>query len=906
MLPDYEPVYADEGQGSGQVLDLYPGVRIIVTLSPGQVRTGDGPQGPWAMVMPCYYGELEGSIAQDQERMDALVGVGASPHAYSIMNLKMQPDGTSVPDEEKLILGAFTPRQALEIWYSVYGQAVDSGALDHPRCPDPDSYDMSNAARYLGTYEDLAVWLQGGGLCPVPTATPQSDAILELTASLAGLPLMKAKVVPIGTETTRRDGGRWRKVEAGKWQQIRDGKIEKIPDMDQGGPSQNTSQATESHPANWMKSFGLDGNTPPPDIHPATVKVDSYGDIDAKPVLKWTDLTGRQQRSYTVAFHNRRYRSLREKVAGYHPAIAKAWSGLKQPKTDAEAVTRLALMSGMPPATLMSIKTATVSLKDESLHFVIQHADGHTFPMSTQDPSVVAYWKSKQGGGGEVAFDASPKEVTKTWRKLGLPDATVVRAHAVSMMAADAISKLPKPDFSKSKTDGVTQTMAVLAEADKLIAANLGNPPPAPGMTYVPPAIVAAMVEAAGGQKWWPGAFAQPTKGMKIAMGRGAKAGASDVAKSFIERARAGVTREVADEALEFFSSHPGLTPTDPAWADALCYGGRTAPDFYLSLQEPTPWIETLYPTTSSPSPTVVETSSTATSSTNSPPAPRPTSTPATSSPASPTAGPSLQSSVLPSAPAARPTPPVPEEPPARSPSEAETLPVPPVAPPREDPQAGLPQSLSPRLFNQGDHVVVLRRGMMDKIAVAAVSDDGEQVTVVSVDGSLATLPAAELQSRRFDAATVARLVKEAYLGAKVSLETYRRVAHAAIEDSWDKLYKAAQDALQEIQANEAKAKQALAPAPTPPPAVVTPVATPLKPAPVPKNPYAWVEDIVTQRSKEVTGYLRSLGVRNRFEALRELTVDAPVSATLALSMLSRVGGPDAVEAAIAAALRRS
>jgi phage-related protein (TIGR01555 family) len=96
----------------------------------GDIRRGIGPDGqPWAIQMPCDYGEIKGTHGLDGEPVDYLLHpTGPRGLAYIVDQLMAGEDAPEL-DEQKVILGCATEADARDLYTRTYGQAAEIGGV---------------------------------------------------------------------------------------------------------------------------------------------------------------------------------------------------------------------------------------------------------------------------------------------------------------------------------------------------------------------------------------------------------------------------------------------------------------------------------------------------------------------------------------------------------------------------------------------------------------------------------------------------------------------------------------------------------------------------------------------------------------------------------------------------------
>lgn len=332
----------------------------------------------------------------------------------------------------------------------------------------------------------------------------------------------------------RADGSVWQKpaTENEDWKQLQDG--------NGPGPGPAAAGADEPIPldgepatdqwAGVAKQHNLDGHVPEATIHPSWVATDLAGDTDAKAVLSWQDSAGQDRRSYTTTFHYRRAALEQPMVAASHATILAAHEALgaelKGPRAPAAALAIAHLQTGHDLADLAAsdvyhnrgqdgldvaqskgVKitqshTADASHPDK-VHLAVRHKRGHVVLAPIHHTDLAEH--HAQGMG-----HSTPEEAQDLLAEHGVlaEHAPAVRSHAIHHLAADQLSKLPPADMASNFREGVDQVLGNVRAVSDYIADVYGHPPSPPGMSYVPPMLVASYMEEAGAAKHWPKAFA--------------------------------------------------------------------------------------------------------------------------------------------------------------------------------------------------------------------------------------------------------------------------------------------------------------------------------------------------------------------------------------------------------------
>lgn len=360
--------------------------------------------------------------------------------------------------------------------------------------------------------------------------------------------------LPIGAVTQRANGAVWRKDGHGKdMTQI------KPPDRQPGGkkglppalPSHNPPSTSQGWQA-FRKSLKLDGHLPDDTIHPAMVQIDLEGDTDSKPVLSWTDHTGRRRNTYTERFHHHRSQHLKAEVSKHHHALEGAHAALSlklaelsgKPKGDAVAAALTHLTTGHRVSDLLRLTGAHATINGgaditpktpptrESLladagdepaieksytsavphpdrvHLMMTHPSGSLYPTHFVDKHIADHLMvSHRDDISGPLFRTSEDDVRKELEEVGVHDIdpAVVRHHAVSRMASDMLSKMPEVDLGIDGNLDVAK--AHVAKVSDEIGKRFGHPPAPEGMSHVPPHVIAAYFHHSNGHALWPKAF---------------------------------------------------------------------------------------------------------------------------------------------------------------------------------------------------------------------------------------------------------------------------------------------------------------------------------------------------------------------------------------------------------------
>ncbi len=318
-----------------------------------------------------------------------------------------------------------------------------------------------------------------------------------------------AKQLPTGFKTVRADGSTWAKKADGEggspWRQLADGvKHSRAPAgaTNPGGPLDPGEP--QSHPWHHLaRRHDLDGHLPSAETHPVNVDIDFEGNTDSKPVLSWMDATGQERNSYTKRFHTERARAHHAISKTLGSKIEKAHSALLAADDDVSHAAAVVLKTGHHPKQIASLDAANHFIEGEHSVFAIQHPRGHVSKMRLHSPETTKRLTDKFEG---PVFQGATEETIRAKlaeHGLGDHDHAVIRHHAATRIATDFLSKTEPVRFDGGDFHmTMDQIEANLHEASEHIREHFGHAAPVPdGMSFVPPHVVAAYVEEAGGSK---------------------------------------------------------------------------------------------------------------------------------------------------------------------------------------------------------------------------------------------------------------------------------------------------------------------------------------------------------------------------------------------------------------------
>ncbi len=373
--------------------------------------------------------------------------------------------------------------------------------------------------------------------------------------------------LPVGAVTQRANGAVWRKDAHGK-----DMTQVKPPDRQPGSkrglppalPSHNPPESREGWQA-LRKSLKLDGHLPDDTIHPSMVQIDLEGDTDSKPVLTWTDHTGKRRHTYSQQFHHHRAQHLKGEVDKTHHALEGAHAAMQlklhelsgRPDGDAVAAAITHLVTGHRVSDLLKLKGAHAQLmggtnyhpkqpfskedleaigdvlgaedeggdstKEKSIqksytsnvphpdrvHLMMTHPSGAVYPSHFVDKHVADHLMTsahRDDVGGPL-FHTTPEAVQRELEEHGVGDVdpAVVRHHAVSRMASDMLAKMPEVDLGVPGNFDVAK--AHINTVSDEIGKRFGHQPAPEGMSFVPPHIIASYFHHSNGHALWPKVF---------------------------------------------------------------------------------------------------------------------------------------------------------------------------------------------------------------------------------------------------------------------------------------------------------------------------------------------------------------------------------------------------------------
>jgi hypothetical protein len=344
-----------------------------------------------------------------------------------------------------------------------------------------------------------------------------------------------------------------------------------------------------------QERYDLDGRIPDESVAQEHVEIDTEGDIDSKPVLKWKNAAGRTMKSYTRAFHTQRAYALHKECGKYHSKIMKAMDTLEgmMNKQDAGAATAYASMvTGHRPNVFTSLtpdkmrvyrgdmkKSHTLdyfiekadtrdAMHPNRFHFMVEHPSQGAFIANVYDPALADY----AANGGSFA------EPTEAFATVGLQDVGhgVLRAHANMRMAADAMSKaapvkMENVDFESGMT-GVHQVIMNVSDA---VARNYGHGAAPDGMVYLPVPMSVAAVDEAGGSKYWPDTFKKREPYVEN-RGIDMEDVTSELAALEGDNVEDDVEKDITDGDQDIMKSgsYAGINFTPPAGVRAACRAG--------------------------------------------------------------------------------------------------------------------------------------------------------------------------------------------------------------------------------------------------------------------------------------------------------------------------------------------
>jgi starvation-inducible DNA-binding protein len=181
----------------------------------------------------------------------------------------------------------------------------------------------------------------------------------------------------------------------------------------------------------------------------------------------------------------------------------------KRAASHGKAAWMLRASGGLEPSPKVAKGGATTDrAHPDRAHFLLKHARGHAYASSVSDPDIANHVHKRLVEGGDKVFNATESGVTAALSAAGVnaSDPSVMRHHAVTMMAADYLSKTPKVDLN---THGLEAAHANLQACSEHIATHFGHDPLKPGMSYVPPAVAVSYLEESGADRMFPKTYAK-------------------------------------------------------------------------------------------------------------------------------------------------------------------------------------------------------------------------------------------------------------------------------------------------------------------------------------------------------------------------------------------------------------
>jgi hypothetical protein len=324
------------------------------------------------------------------------------------------------------------------------------------------------------------------------------------------------KRLPAGVITTRADGSQWQAPAdpGAEWKQVRDGdntpqthaRPSRIEGVGGGGAAGAGGYAL------MRSKFDLDGFMPPDELHPDHVSVDTEGDMDGKPVLSWAH-EGKERRSYTMNFHQRKHRHTFSAMQQHKVALSRAPQKLLElyraaPDGDKDRYLAAHVIAahGHTPDQVLAVQRghAARTLRKAGkpkLNVLLQHAGGRMFQWETSTPELSDHYMSQADRSPtSPMFLCGPDCINTALDEVGLGGVPlpVIRAHAQSRMAVDLLSKAKRVRID-SLGAGLDKVRGAIAEASQKIAEYYGHAQAPADMSFVPPHVQAAFLEACGG-----------------------------------------------------------------------------------------------------------------------------------------------------------------------------------------------------------------------------------------------------------------------------------------------------------------------------------------------------------------------------------------------------------------------
>jgi hypothetical protein len=150
-IANTEPTEGQKEAGNYRKVHIrYHGLDIAIENPKGSVRRGRDPQGrEWSNELPAHYGYIKRTEGADGDQIDVYIGDSPEPGNTRVFVIDQRDPDTGKFDEHKLILGARSREEAIDI----YERAFDDGSA------------MDRAGGIAETdIESIRQWLKGGDL----------------------------------------------------------------------------------------------------------------------------------------------------------------------------------------------------------------------------------------------------------------------------------------------------------------------------------------------------------------------------------------------------------------------------------------------------------------------------------------------------------------------------------------------------------------------------------------------------------------------------------------------------------------------------------------------------------------------------------------------------------------------
>lgn len=267
---------------------------------------------------------------------------------------------------------------------------------------------------------------------------------------------------------------------------------------------------------------------PPPDVDPATIKLNLDGDNDSKAMMTWRDNKGRLQAAYTPKFLNRNAAVKWERVKTLESKAEKAIEtfgsrmqdrSLSAKDRDAAAILTIIGKTGLRPGSRSGLKStgnrgiSTLSADNVKIQGGVVELDfigksGKRNRTRIEDPELAHYLTDRLKGksGNDLLFEAAEKDLPRTMKAAGVGGFKPkdFRTRKAGQIAAQVMSDLedPPPPLPANKTKAKRLVDRRIKEASSAVADQLNNTPAMAKKAYINPAIFTVWAEQIGASKY--------------------------------------------------------------------------------------------------------------------------------------------------------------------------------------------------------------------------------------------------------------------------------------------------------------------------------------------------------------------------------------------------------------------